>query len=338
LDPATIPQKAGCHPNRLCKVVLKELVDNQLDATGQATPKRHAKSNTWIVSGSGDGPPLSAIPKLFSVNRPLVSSKLKRTISRGLLGNGLRVVMGAVHALNGSIVVVTRGHKLTLAVDPADGTTKIVKDQAITDCDGKLGMQVRINLGEGSNPEDELFAKEAIDAAGRGKFYTGPSSPWWYGPRDLHMLFSAAPPSATVHDVLNDLGLEYHEDSRQAKTLTYEDCKTLLQWLRAAHKSILPEKLGKFGQEAYGYDGYGYKVDEMTTAAGAYVPYVVEAWASATASPKKGVSEVSSLILFVNRTRAVASLYGSAASGGIRLLGCGMNRGSNLRQHATRSF
>jgi hypothetical protein len=46
-----------------------------------------------------------------------------------MLGNGLRVVMGAVHALGGSISVSLRGHKLTLTVDPADATTKVIKDE-----------------------------------------------------------------------------------------------------------------------------------------------------------------------------------------------------------------
>jgi hypothetical protein len=37
--------------------------------------------------------------------------------------------MDATHALGGSIVVSWRGHRLTLAINPADGTTEIVKDQ-----------------------------------------------------------------------------------------------------------------------------------------------------------------------------------------------------------------
>lgn len=36
LDPATLPQKAGCHPINLRRVVLKELVDNELDSGGVA--------------------------------------------------------------------------------------------------------------------------------------------------------------------------------------------------------------------------------------------------------------------------------------------------------------
>jgi hypothetical protein len=110
-------------------------------------------------------------------------------VTRGLLGNGLRVVMGAAHALNGSIVVSVRGHKLTLAVNPADSTTTIIKDEPIS---RELGMYVRINLGEDSGPDDGMYAKDAIYAADKGELYSGPSSPWWYGPRDLEMLFHAS--------------------------------------------------------------------------------------------------------------------------------------------------
>jgi hypothetical protein len=42
------------------------------------------------------------VPRLFAVNRPLLSSKLKRLPLRGMLGHGLRVVMGAVAAFDGS--------------------------------------------------------------------------------------------------------------------------------------------------------------------------------------------------------------------------------------------
>ena len=132
LNPAELPQKAGCHPSELRAVVLKELVDNSLDSGGKTDISWDQTRKEWLISGTGVGPPLSAIPKLFSVHRPLISSKLKRTISRGLLGNGLRVVMAAVHALNGSIVVALRGHRLTLAVDPTDGTTKVVTDEQLS--------------------------------------------------------------------------------------------------------------------------------------------------------------------------------------------------------------
>ena len=252
LDLATLPQKAGCDPAELRRVVLKELVDNQLDETGKAELLWFEGQRVWEIRGPGDGPPLAAIPRLFSVRRPLVSSKLKRMVTRGLLGNGLRVVMGAVYALKGSLVISLRGHRLTLEVDPAEGTTNIVKDEHAEP--DEEGVSVRVNLGQDSGPADGILAKVAIDAADKGELYKGPSSPWWYGPRDLHLLFNSAPPNATVSDVLADLGLDSHEDNRQAKTLAYEDCKTILESLRAAHKPVPPQALGQLGEEAYGYD------------------------------------------------------------------------------------
>ncbi|MBV8524304.1 MAG: hypothetical protein JOY71_19615 [Acetobacteraceae bacterium] len=53
------------------------------------------------------------------MNRPLLSSKQRRYPLRGMLGNGLRVVMGAVVAFDGSLTVETKGHRLALAVDDA---------------------------------------------------------------------------------------------------------------------------------------------------------------------------------------------------------------------------
>ncbi len=40
---------------------------------------------------------------------------------RGMLGNGLRVVMGAVAASDGWLAIETRGHRLTLASGYREG-------------------------------------------------------------------------------------------------------------------------------------------------------------------------------------------------------------------------
>src|ERR1700712_260168 len=46
-DRATLPQKAGCQPAYLGEVVLKELVDNALDAGANVSLDHDA--DTWIV-------------------------------------------------------------------------------------------------------------------------------------------------------------------------------------------------------------------------------------------------------------------------------------------------
>ena len=103
----TLPQKAGCEPAEIGRIVLKELVDNALD-TGSDDLIIEEMLGGWRVTDHGPGIATSAVPKLFAVNRPLLSSKLKRLPLRGMLGNGLRVVMGAVAAFDGTISVTSR--------------------------------------------------------------------------------------------------------------------------------------------------------------------------------------------------------------------------------------
>jgi hypothetical protein len=70
-----------------------------------------------------DGEP-EDIARLFSIARPLVSTKLLRLPTRGALGNGLRVVAGAVLASEGTLVVTTRNRRIELRPE-RDGTTTV---------------------------------------------------------------------------------------------------------------------------------------------------------------------------------------------------------------------
>lgn len=73
---AALPQKAGCQPAYLREIVLKELVDNAPDA-GARVSLDHA-GDIWIVCDDGPGLDPADVPRLFCVNRPLRSSKLRR--------------------------------------------------------------------------------------------------------------------------------------------------------------------------------------------------------------------------------------------------------------------
>jgi hypothetical protein len=50
LDPATLPQKAGCQPGHLRQIVLREVVDNALDAGAHVTLRQH--DGIWLIAGS----------------------------------------------------------------------------------------------------------------------------------------------------------------------------------------------------------------------------------------------------------------------------------------------
>src|SRR5688572_19181002 len=90
----TLSQKAGVPIAVIPQVVAKELADNALDVAGAVTIGQIPNRNGFYVTDYGDG--ISGndedIARLFSVSRPLVSSKLLRLPTRGALGNGLRVV------------------------------------------------------------------------------------------------------------------------------------------------------------------------------------------------------------------------------------------------------
>lgn len=130
LNPDTLPQKAGCFPHQLPGLVLKELTDNALDVGAEVSLSRAA--GHWIIKDNGPGIDPDRVPDLFAVNRPLLSSKLKRLPTRGMLGNGLRVAMAWAREL----VVETRGVRLRLRVDEATGYSTVVEREDIPEAPG----------------------------------------------------------------------------------------------------------------------------------------------------------------------------------------------------------
>jgi len=145
LDYNTLCQKAGCYPDDLRKIAIKELCDNALDAA--TDPKNVSISvdqeGVCTVFNDGVGLDPDKVPDFFRVNRPLRSTKQKRLPVRGALGNGLRVVMGAVVVYEGWITVETRGHLLKLGVDPATGKTIVTAHERV---EQSPGVRVRIWL------------------------------------------------------------------------------------------------------------------------------------------------------------------------------------------------
>ena len=199
-----LQQKAGVPACLLRRLVLKELADNALDEGADVSVFEIGETvATYVVEDNGrgiDGGP-EAIARLFDFGRPLMSTKLLRLPSRGALGNGLRVVAGAVLASPGSLVVVTKGQRVTLAPETS-GTTRVV---LVEPADRRQGTRVEITLGP-SLPADEdaLIWAQTAKFFARGASTKGDRRPSGTTSRISASFFS---PQATSRSAISSTGL-----------------------------------------------------------------------------------------------------------------------------------
>lgn len=323
LDPNNLPRKAGCLVEELPALVLKELVDNGLDAG--ADVELSYSEGGWLVSDNGPGIAPEDVPRLFAVNRPLLSSKRKRLPARGMLGNGLRVIM----AYAGKVVVISRGHTMSLAVDPVTGFTKVENDKPTTD-EGGLMVWFR---GSNVDPADRRYADETIRLAKYGKTYSGPSLPSWYGKVDFARLIAAAPKEQHLGDVVSDLGLRPRDRGWPLSTIGPTDVDIEYDRLRQAYPPIPQNRIiaefGSIGKAAYPDTEYVCKVGTRRIEIGndVSVPFVIEVWAAAeqrSAMRQRGQGKVL-YKLILNRSSSLAHLEGGSAPNQLVINGCGLS-------------
>jgi hypothetical protein len=309
----TLPQKAGCQPSQIGRVILKELVDNALDAGADDVT---VDGDAHHCTVTDDGPGVDNVPRLFAVNRPLLSSKRHmRLPTRGMLGNGLRVVMGAVAAYNGTIAVTTRGHRLDLTVDIATGHTTVVGD---TPAIHTVGTRVELSFPqEIFKSSDYRVARNTIILAKHGEVYRGLAKPNWYSPADLRIAFHAVPQGMTVAELVSHLFGITIEDQRPAASLSEEDTKALLDTLPSR-----PVKIGSLGAAVLPNHHY-HRVDDIAHIGGADIPFCVEAWVSCKHA-KKGEQNNTRFHPVINRSQAIADISISANNTGLYVDGCGL--------------
>lgn len=280
----TLGQKAGVPLRSLAALVTKELTDNALDAGATVTVTRaNDDEGNWIYVDD-DGPGLSGtgieIARLFSIRRPLTSSKLVRLPTRGALGNGLRVVTGAVLASGGEMFVETGGFKHVLT--PCDdGTTAV----ASTPSDRPRGTLVGICLGRTIPVRDDVltWSLAAIGFADYGTTYKGKTSPWWYDSESLFEMCHAAGerPLGEVLAMFRDISPAAGKmvGSLRAMDVTRAQSVTLLAKLRDLSKKPKPQVLGKLGPigEMAQTHSCGY-ITLGGARVGAEIPYSIDAY------------------------------------------------------------
>lgn len=299
-------QRAGVPDHRLRGLVVKELVDNALDAAENCFVDE-LDGGGFYVEDTGPGIPgePEEIAALFSVSRPMTSSKLLRLPSRGALGNGLRVVSGAVLASGGELHVQTCGRRLQLIPKDSGKTDVKILSEGMT----TTGTRIEVRLGDGIPDDDDhlYWGRLACQMANEREGYKGKTSAFWYDSDSFFELCNAAG-DRTVRDLMESFdGFSGRKAGniaapylgRTATSLSREEAESLLVNARQMSKEVKPSRLGALGRDAFRDYSYAKKEEIFEIRAGrgklaARVPYVVEAWAI--------FDEEDSLEVFVNRT------------------------------------
>jgi Histidine kinase-, DNA gyrase B-, and HSP90-like ATPase len=314
-----LQQKAGVPKARLRRLVLKELADNGLDAGAKV--RVGESGDGYFVEDDGSGVNPDDVARLFSVARPMVSSKLWRLPTRGALGNGLRVVAGAVLASRGKLTVITRNRRLDLRPEH-DGSTTVV---SIEQVDFPAGMRVEISFGA-ELPAD-AFALDWADTAVwfAGSSYEGKTSPWWYDQPSFHELLLAGgtrPVRELVAGLDGCSGAKAGEIVAQARlarticeSITRGEANKLLAIAQGAAKPVNARRLLGVGP----IDDHEYvcRAGSAYQAQNTHVPYLIEAWAR----PRSQMS----LLVCVNRSPVTATVNVRHDKRDIDMFGCGIH-------------
>jgi hypothetical protein len=319
--------------DNLVRLVMKEITDNALDEGASVQLGALPNGKGYFVDD--DGPGINGTPeqiaRLFSINRPMVSTKLLRLPTRGALGNGLRVVAGAVLASGkgSSLVVITRNRCIELRPE-RDGSTTVV---GTTKVQRPLGTRVEVRFGPAlpCDPGDLSWAKTAQLLSSREQAYTSKSSPHWYDAGQFHELLYASG-KTPVRELIAQLdgctGGKAGEIVAQARLgrmlcedVTRQQAAKLLQVARENARLVTPQRLGAIGAEIFPDHAYACTHGSIRFGAAesyAAIPFVVEAWAEADAA-------YTDLTVCVNRTPTTGQIEAARDKRDIDAYGCGLS-------------
>jgi hypothetical protein len=329
----TLGPKAGVPVDKLRRLCLKELVDNSLDAspTGNVRINEHRPGCYEIYD---DGPGFKETPeqiaRLFRIDRGLVSSKLWRKPQRGALGNGLRVVAGALIASGGGSLVVSTNNQ-TLHIRPLEDGD-VYWD--VEEDDYPVGTFIRISFGPLLLDDDDalLWAEQAIAMAKGGEGYSGKPSPHWFDADAFYELVHASG-DRKVRDLIANLdgcsGGKAGEiasgfPQRSCNSMTRAETTELLVKARAETTPVSVDRLGAVGKLDTLPAHYARETGTVPIGARepkANIPFVVEAWAEAAEG------EETEIDVYVNRTPITSEVsIERSTEGKLGIFGCNIKR------------
>jgi hypothetical protein len=337
---ATLGQKAGVPSEKIPALVAKELTDNALDLGATCRVGLLVENGFWVEDdGEGIDGTDTEIADLFSIGRPLRSSKLLRRPTRGALGNGLRVVAGAVLSTGGSLEVQTKRRLLRLA--PRDDGSTLV-ERAGRSC--ASGTRIEAILGASLPVDiDTLdWAEQAIALAAGGSSYQGKTSPHWYDTDAFFELLQSAG-ERTVREVIEEFDgcsgakagtISAAYRMRPARELDREEADRLLATARQHARIVKPARLGYLGPVVKGWPASYAKIEgtyHTKAARGqqhAEIPFVLEAFV--------GIATEADLLVTVNRTPITANVEAFHQKDTLWITGCGLEKDFTVGRRAIR--
>jgi hypothetical protein len=266
-------QRAGVTSEYILALVVKELVDNAWDASASDVTLERREDGAVVVADDGPGIDPDRIARMFSVNRPFESSKLWRLPTRGALGNGLRVVAGAVMALQGELTVITKGSKCRVIPNQETGKSLVLMEPT----EFEPGTSVEINLPNLETKKDPFLWKGLPGSPN----YKGRTNFHWYSPDNLSELFWAAEENMSVRQLVAQFegatgptaGVIAGEFlNKKAALLKPDEIERLLIKGKEETENINPKRLGFYG-ERDGFTSY-YKEARLLM----NIPMVIEIW------------------------------------------------------------
>jgi hypothetical protein len=335
LSLAHLPQKAGIAADQLARLVVKEITDNALDAAdmagrpGAVAVQINDGNLTVTDQGTGiaDATP-EKLARIYSVARPMLSSKLVRRPSRGAVGNGLRVVLGYLTATRARLTVATGHVRVTLDPEP-DGTSRIARAEIIAPI---TGLSLTVTHGDQLFTQDDCaWARDAIELAKQSgqPAFTGKPSLHWLDADHFHALTRATVGEVTIRQFLaafDGLAGSVAQSKVAARflrrplgSLTTQDATELLRAGQNATRAPKPKALCPLGRDAVIADGYALAEGHFTEGAHsprATLPFLVEAWVDAHHPRERSYSTLS---LYMNRTVALAPTSGNTGHNYIHL-------------------
>ncbi len=330
----TLCQKAGVSRNRIPQLIIKELVDNALDVS-ECELKLIPNENGFSVRDFGEGLSESLMENLFSINRPMITSKLLRLPTRGALGNGLRVVIGAIISTNGRLLVETKGKEYeVIFLEDGSANIKIIGDSDVID-----GTKFKVYLGDNIYKiieKDLIWGNNAI-LMSKGELHKCKTSPYWYTSEAFFELLNSYTGKLKefllLFEGMNKLKVKNYFINLDIFTnqISFEESENILSFLKEYCKKVNVKKIGCISDDDYnnGLGEYARKYGQFTVRSAkgihdAIIPFIIETWIR--------IQDKYNPAIYVNKTPITGEFSWWYDKGTMKLFRLGLNIDVKLKK------